>query len=151
MLQEAEALLAARLRTTPDWPNAIRVELWPEKPQDFARPQNLATIFVRFAGLKLLPQQSATNQVLQTSQIRYELRFLFKDLRSHQGAYAAIERCQQRLTGWAPPPSDGYSFKRAGLQMLEADLVERIPESGQWDWGCIYAAELIYEPPGGLT
>lgn len=150
MLRQAEDALLDRLKTNPGWPKALRVELWPAIPQDFARPQNASTIFIRFAGLKLLPQPAASRQVIQVSQIRFELRLLFKDLRSHQGALDAIETLQRRLTGWHPINADGYAWKPPGLQMLEANLVERLPESGQWDWGCIFAAELIYEPGGPL-
>jgi hypothetical protein len=151
MLRQAEDALLYRLQANPDWPKSIRVALWPEKPQDFARPQNTSTIFIRFAGLKLLPQPAASRQVIQMNQIRFELRLLFRDLRSHQGALDTIEALQHRLTGWHPPNlGDGYAWKMPGLQMLEADSVERLPESGQWDWGCIFAAELIYEPGGPL-
>lgn len=147
MLLEIEASLVDRLRA--GMPEQIRVAPWPDKPLEFARPQNIGTIFVRIGRLKLLPRQSASYQAIQDCQLTIELRLLLKDLRSHVGAYPSIELAQRLLTGWKHPNQDGYAFKQAGLQLLEADLVERVADSGQWDWGMIFAAELTYQQPQG--
>jgi hypothetical protein len=137
MLLQAEALIVGRLREAVA--AQVRVAPWPDRPLDFSRPQNLATIFVRFAGIDLA---AAWQGQPQQGQVRFELRFLLKDLRSHQGAYQQMAAAQRALTGMRFAPEAGYTAGSGGLQLLQSSLVER--EEGRWDWGMVFAANVIY-------
>lgn len=146
-LKTVEAELVDLLSTALEG-EGVRVVAWPDRPLDFGRAQMKDGLYVRFAGLDLELPTGNFGHLRQDGKIRFEARLLVKDLRSHTGAYELIEKCQAWLTGFCPGPasySQGYSFGVQGLALVRAELIERVDESGQWDWGLMLEAKVLFE------
>lgn len=125
----------------------VRVVAWPDRPTEIGRAQMKDGLYLRFAGLDLELPMGNKNHQIQQGKIRFEARLLVKDLRSHAGAYNLIEKIQSWLTGFRPGPASSrgdYSFGVQGLALTQARLVERLDESGQWDWGLIFETPVVY-------
>lgn len=145
-LRSVEAEIVALLGTALA-DEGVRVVAWPDRPTEIGRAQMKDGLYLRFAGLDLELPVGNKNHQAQQGKIRFEARLLVKDLRSHVGAYDLIEKAQRWLTEFRPSPvsgDDGYSFGVQGLALTQARLVERLDESGQWDWGLIFESSVVY-------
>lgn len=145
MLKATEDAIVAQLAITPEWPVAIRVAAFPDKPFDLGYPQMGTGVFVRFAGLRYPPVESNRGAYVQVGTADFEVRVVVKDLRSHAGAYDLIEAIHKRLACFMPPNDPPYSFGLPGFWLSRADLVDHEKKGGLWDWGAMFSIESTFE------
>jgi hypothetical protein len=101
VIEALEQALLDRARTLVA-PFGLVLEPFPEDPDAYTMTHPKGAVLVVYKG-STYGQALATDAMVQTRAMGFELVILVRNLRKHQGAYGVIDALRQGLAGWQPP------------------------------------------------
>ena len=140
---ELEAAIVERLEEFPALSFA-RIQSWPSKANLEGLVVADASIFVRFHGLDMTPNQTQNRQPgVQNGVLRLEIQTLCKNLREG-GSHEIFPLIHQALDNWPPqetrivtPP---LYLAPQGFQLSTYELIEQ--DDWLWHWGAMFIANV---------
>lgn len=99
MIQEIEDALVARLKCL--FPT-LAVEAFPDEPKNYNLLHPVGTILVIYRT-DHFGAREGLGAVVQQRTLTFEVVFMARHLRRHQGAYPLIDKALQGLLGWRAP------------------------------------------------
>lgn len=105
MILEVEDALVTQLITGLA-PLAMKVEAFPDRPEDYVFSHPVGVCLVRFHESPY-EKPRATDYVIQNRDLLFEVVLMVRNLRKHQGLYPALEATRAVLQGFRVPKSRG--------------------------------------------
>lgn len=128
MITEIETALVDLLRLELG-PAGLKVEAFPEKPEEYALTHPIGVVLVVFRGSDF-GEPRPTDRIVQAHLLTWEIVFLVRNLRTHLGAYPILDTARQSLTGWKAPNCRAGHVKGIHFQHQAA---------GVWQYALTYA------------
>lgn len=98
-IAEIEQAIIERLKAKVQ---GVLVEGFPEKPYEFNLLHSKGALLVRYVGSRF-SEPEATDLIVQTRRIEFEVVVVMRHLRTHEGAYSYLDAVRIALTGYKIP------------------------------------------------
>lgn len=122
--------------------NTIKVAGYPEdasKYKDFAQA---ASILVQYGGSDYdEPDPNSTKKINQVRTVNWIITFLFRGLKTHDGAYAHLQTVRKGLTEYVIGTQSGSAVTYSSMMFPVSDRFIS-EEGGIWEYEAIYRHRL---------
>ena len=119
----------------------VKVIPFPDKPENIGRPQAASQIVYGFKQESFSVPQGKNiiyTTMTQTRRMEFEVLLQLKDLRSHTGVYAMMNRIRELLSGLRPDPKlDRVLYQLAAEPLSSSE--------GIWQFVMTFAVDLYYQ------
>lgn len=133
MIIEVEAAIVAQL-TTGLAPLSLKVEAFPDRPEDYVFSHPVGVGLVRFHESPY-EKPRATDYVIQNRDLHFEIVLMVRNLRKHQGLYPALEATRTALQGYLAPKSRGPAH------MVSERFLEQ--KDGVWKYAVLISVPTV--------
>lgn len=128
MIQELETLLVDTLTDEYDGDNDVTVEAWPEDVSEYTFRGKGAAVLVRYSESEFTRPDGA-EVVRQMMTPAFLVISVVRDLRTHSGAYAIMDRNRNAIVG--------LEYKHRLFYAVREGLIER--DENVWLYGQLFA------------
>ncbi|MCH8029082.1 MAG: hypothetical protein IH874_04025 [Candidatus Dadabacteria bacterium] len=108
------------------------VEPFPDRPQDYILSHPKGAVLVQYRGSQFT-EPRVVNTITQTRTLEFVIVVVFRNLRSHQGAYGVLDSVRSSLTGYVVT-TGGQSLSKM-FPVREGFIAEK---SGVWWYGMTF-------------
>jgi len=131
VIQEIEAAIVSRLKSSI---TDLLVDSFPDKPAEYERlPFQKGVILVAYRGSRF-SEPLGEGVAIQIQTAQFDVYLQKKDLRTHDGAYAYLEKIRELLTGFQPLTNVGLLYPISEDFLDMTDFL--------WSYGITFACRL---------